>query len=438
MLTLNLTAHYWSVIVICLSLIMIIFCPALIQFSSLLATSPSSIIDPLSATLIILSLWITILILLARNSLKVSGNNPKLFCVITLLLSWALLICFSSSNLIIFYIWFEASLIPTILLIMLWGYQPERLQASIFLIIYTVTASLPLLLILCKISQVSGHTSIYYCWIIFPESIIPLLAWLMITGAFLVKLPLFTVHLWLPKAHVEAPVAGSIILAAILLKLGGYGLLRINYLFQDQVSLTKLPVLSIALIGAVVTSLICLRQPDLKSLIAYSSVGHIGLIIAGLLTGTKTGVFGAMAIIIAHGLISSGLFCLANITYEYTHTRRIALTKGLLAISPIISIWWFLIVCANIAAPPSINLLREILLIIASLSISTILLLPLILIRFFTVAYSLHLFASANHGAPIQVINPMPPLIARNILLVALHLIPAIILILIPDLITLW
>ena len=430
--------NYWTVVIIRLAMLIIILTPSVIQYSSLTMVSEIVALDPLSSTLILLSLWITLLIFIARNSLKINNNNPKLFTTTSILLAWVLLLCFSASNLILFYIWFEASLIPTIILIILWGYQPERLQASIYIIIYTVTASLPLLLILSKISRLSSHTSMAYPWIIFPQSITPVLAWIIITTAFLVKLPLFIVHLWLPKAHVEAPVAGSMILAAILLKLGGYGLLRVRQLFHEHVQITKSPIIRIALIGAAITSFICLRQPDLKSLIAYSSVGHIGLIIAGLLSGSKIGICGAIAIIIAHGLISSGLFCIANITYEYTHTRRIALTKGLLAACPILSMWWFLIVCANMAAPPSINLLREIILITAALPSSITILIPLILIRFFTVAYSLHLFASINHGRPIQITNALPPLIARNILLVTLHISPAILLITMPDLITNW
>lgn len=427
------STNYWITIIITLVILIIWLTPTVIQYSSLTMISEIVAIDPLSATLILLSLWITLLIFIARNTLKINGNSPKLFSLTVILLRWTLVLCFSASNMILFYIWFEASLIPTIILIILWGYQPERLQARIYLIIYTVTASLPLLLILTKISQLSHHISLAYPWTTFPRSIIPLLAWLMVTSAFLVKLPLFIVHLWLPKAHVEAPVAGSIILAAILLKLGGYGLLRVSLLFQERVQITRAPIIRIAVIGATITRFICLRQPDLKSLIAYSSVGHIGLIIAGLLSGSRIGIYGAIAIIIAHGLISSGLFCIANMTYEYTHTRRIALTKGLLATSPILSMWWFLIVCANIAAPPSINLLREILLITATLSSSIILLIPLILIRFFTVAYSLHLFASINHGRPIQITNPLPPLMSRNLLLIILHISPAILLIVMPD-----
>ena len=159
----------------------------------------------------------------------------------------------------------------------------------------------------------------------------------MIILGFLVKLPLFSVHLWLPKAHVEAPVAGSIILAAILLKLGGYGLARIIIIFNYINKLLMSPIISIALIGGVITSIICLRQTDIKSLIAYSSVGHIGLIIAGILSNSKLGIQARLTIIVAHGLRSSAIFCLANISYKITSTRRILLTKGIMSLAPNIS-----------------------------------------------------------------------------------------------------
>lgn len=418
--------------------LLIVSSPSLFSPHLYSLNSPLTGIDFMSATLIILTIWITYLIFQASQSILLKNNNAKIFAATSITLTLILILCFRSSNLLTFYIWFEASLVPTMLLIIVWGYQPERLQARIYLIIYTVTASLPLFLLLCKTHLDSGHLLISYPWILLPESLNPLLAWIIITTAFLVKLPLYLVHLWLPKAHVEAPVAGSIILAAILLKLGGYGLIRAIIIFPDHVHLTFIPISILALMGASISSLICLRQRDIKSLIAYSSVGHIGLMIAGLLSNTQIGLYGGLAIIIAHGLVSSGLFCIANTTYELTKTRRLILIKGLLILLPIISLWWFLLICANIAGPPTINLLSEILLIISSLSRAFILAPLLARISFLTAAYSLFLYSSINHGASLPTASPILPLKPINHLLNLLHFSPSILLIVIPDVLTNW
>lgn len=433
-----LTPIYWHISILVLIVLTIkIF--TIFNISSLVRVSPILIMDQISSTLITLSIWITALIILARYKIFNFKIIPKLFVMVCSILLLTLIISFSASSIAIFYIAFEASLIPTILLIIIWGYQPERLQASLYLIVYTITASLPLLIIIIKIYSNSKHLNISI-----PEQItIPLrsinsLTWLIIITAFIVKLPLFSVHLWLPKAHVEAPVAGSIILAAILLKLGGYGLARIIIIFTYINKTLINPVISIAMVGGVVTSIICLRQSDIKSLIAYSSVGHIGLIVAGILTNSKLGLQASLSIIIAHGLRSSALFCIANIRYNLTHTRRIILTKGFLTIIPILSLWWFIFCCANIAAPPRINLIREIFLIISIIRHSLWIIIPLRLIRFITVAYSLYLYSTTNHGPTINISAPVPQISSSDITLLTLHLIPILILILKPEIIISW
>lgn len=408
----------------------------MVQYTSTIAISTLSLFDSISRTLILLSIWVTTLIFLARAKIALMKTNSVLFSLVTLLLLLTLVISFSASNLFTFYIWFEASLIPTILLIIIWGYQPERLQANIYLIVYTLTASLPLLLILSIIHTSSSHLRVYYPWISTPNFINSLIGTLILLIAFIVKLPLFSVHLWLPKAHVEAPVAGSIILAAVLLKLGGYGLMRISTIFSKQVTIVAPYIISVALVGAILSSIICLRQADLKSLIAYSSVGHMGILVAGVMSLTNWGLMGALLIIIAHGVVSSGLFCLANITYEINHTRRIVLTKGLLIVTPRLTLLWFLIISANIAAPPSINLLREIILISGTLSKNLLAAATLAILSFTTVAYSLYLYSAISHGGHLLLRNPVPSISLRYYVLIIMHISPVIIIIAMPAYIT--
>nr|ASL06216.1 NADH dehydrogenase subunit 4 [Lymantria dispar dispar] len=391
--------------------------------------------DIMSYGLILLSIWICILMIMASENLfKVNFYvNFFLFNVIFLLIM--LFLTFSVTNMFLFYLFFEGSLIPTLILIIGWGYQPERILAGMYLLFYTLFVSLPLLLGIFYLYMENYSMIIYFLKFMNLDNYILYLCMIL---AFLVKMPMYFVHLWLPKAHVEAPVSGSMILAGIMLKLGGYGLLRLMIFLQKINFKLNYIFIVISLLGGLYISLKCFCQVDIKSLIAYSSVAHMSMVISGIMIMNYWGFLGSYIMMIGHGLCSSGMFCLANILYERLHSRSLYINKGLMNFMPSMSLWWFLLVSSNMAAPPSLNLMGEISLINSSVSWSWISMIILMLISFFSAGYSLYLYSYIQHGESYSGIYSYYTGLSREYLMLLLHWFPLNIMIMKIDYSMIW
>nr|BAV14586.1 NADH dehydrogenase subunit 4 [Premnas biaculeatus] len=399
--------------------------------------------DPLSTPLLALTCWLLPLMILASQNHTSSEPIGRQRMYITLLTSLQifLIMAFSATEVIMFYVMFEATLIPTLIIITRWGNQTERLNAGTYFLFYTLAGSLPLLVALLLLQNTTGTLSLLtlqYAPTMELSSYADKFWWAGCLLAFLVKMPLYGAHLWLPKAHVEAPIAGSMILAAVLLKLGGYGMMRMMTMLEPLTKELSYPFIIFALWGVIMTGSICLRQTDLKSLIAYSSVSHMGLVAAGILIQTPWGFTGALILMIAHGLTSSALFCLANTNYERTHSRTMILARGLQIALPLMTAWWFIASLANLALPPLPNLMGELMIITSLFNWSWWTLALTGAGTLITAGYSLYMFLMTQRGPLPTHMMALHPTHSQKHLLIALHLLPLILLILKPKLIWGW
>nr|AJQ17823.1 NADH dehydrogenase subunit 4 [Enteromius perince] len=399
--------------------------------------------DPLSTPLLVLTCWLLPLMILAsQNHINTEPiNRQRLYITLLASLQTFLIMAFGATEIIMFYIMFEATLIPTLIIITRWGNQTERLNAGTYFLFYTLAGSLPLLVALLLLQHSAGTLSMLVLQYTQPLQLNPwshLIWWAGCLIAFLVKMPLYGVHLWLPKAHVEAPVAGSMVLAAVLLKLGGYGMMRMMVMLNPPSKELIYPFIILALWGIIMTGSICLRQTDLKSLIAYSSVSHMGLVAGGILIQTPWGFSGAIILMIAHGLASSALFCLANTAYERTHSRTMVLARGLQTIFPLTAVWWFIANLANLALPPLPNLMGELMIITTLFNWSPWTILLTGLGTLITAGYSLYMFLTSQRGPTPNHIMGLQPYHSREHLLMTMHLLPITLLVMKPELMWGW
>jgi NADH-quinone oxidoreductase subunit M len=312
-------------------------------------------IDGISLWLMVLTTFLTPLCVLI--SWKSVHDRVKEFFILLLVLETALIGVFTSLDLFLFYFFWEATLIPMALLIGVFGHE-RKVYAAVKFFMYTMIASVFMLAAILWLYAHTGTFDFVTIRDLIARGAVPnfpaAAQWLFLGFfiAFAVKVPLFPFHTWLPDAHVEAPTAGSVLLAGVLLKMGTYGMLRFNLgLFPEQSRHNASWVMALALIGIIYGALVALVQPNMKKLIAYSSVSHLGFVVLGIFSFTQAGLNGAMFVMLAHGISTGGLFMLAGILHERRHTYEISEFGGLASITPVYAATYLFIVLASVGLP---------------------------------------------------------------------------------------
>jgi NADH-quinone oxidoreductase subunit M len=325
-------------------------------------------VDGISVLFVLLSTLLTpICILAAWESIQ---TRVREFMLAFLVLETMMVGMFCALDFVVFYMFFEGVLIPMYLIIGVWG-GPRRVYAAFKFFLYTLTGSMLLLLALIAMWLYAGTTDIeVLLHTNFPAS---MQTWLFLAffASFAVKLPMWPVHTWLPDAHVEAPTAGSVILAGVLLKMGGYGFIRFSVSMLPQASEYFAPFMfTLSVVAVIYTSLVALAQTDMKKLIAYSSVAHMGVVTIGLFTFNVQGIQGAMFQMLSHGIVSSALFLVVGVIYDRIHTREIARYGGLADRMPGYALTFMLFSMASVGLPGTAGFVGEFLVIVGSLQVS--------------------------------------------------------------------
>nr|ACK86652.1 NADH dehydrogenase subunit 4 [Paracyclopina nana] len=375
------------------------------------------LVDMYSSWFSLMTMAVMMISVMATHKELGTWKSDQLFIIMWLMLA-VMLEIFFTSNFLVFYIYFELSILPIFFLITGWGYQPERLAASYSMFFYTLVGSAPLIVILMFIFNLSMKNQFSELSESFSMGVSSTLSLVSIClfGGFLIKMPMYSVHLWLPKAHVEAPVFGSMILAGILLKLGSIGIIRLCYLEKSE--LITLLVMSISLFGLFYISMNCLKLMDLKQIIALSSVGHMAFGILTMFFFSKLSIKISFLTMITHAFSSSAMFYMVYVFYLNTHTRNILLNKGILETNKHLSLLWILIMMASMGTPPAVNAISEIMSIVILVSHIPSSMILLIMAFVASSAYSIILYSSTQQENASLDMNSKYP--ASNISLVIL------------------
>ena len=299
-----------------------------------------------------------------RDSINSVKTRLKEFLIALLVLETFIIGVFCSLDLVIFYLFFEAGLIPMFLIIGIWG-GPRKVYSAFKFFLFTLLGSVLMLVAIIAIYWISGTTDITEIYQMGIPSEYQYLLWLAFFSSFAVKLPMWPVHTWLPDAHVEAPTAGSVVLAAILLKMGGYGFIRFSVGMFPVASEYFTPLIfSLSTIAVIYTSLIALMQKDMKKLIAYSSVAHMGYVTIGIFTFNKQGIEGSIVQMFSHGLISAALFLSVGVLYDRTHSRLIKTYGGIVNLMPKYSFLFMIFVLGTLGLPGTSGFVGEFLVLV--------------------------------------------------------------------------
>ncbi len=325
-------------------------------------------IDGISILFILLTAFITpVAVISCINSVKV---RLKEFLIAILILETFMIGVFCSLDLVIFYLFFEAGLIPMFLIIGIWG-GSRRIYSAFKFFLFTLLGSVLMLVAIISIYWITGTTDVIQIYQIKIPTEYQYLLWLAFFSSFAVKLPMWPVHTWLPDAHVEAPTAGSVILAAILLKMGGYGFLRFSVGMFPVASEFFVPLIfTLSIVAIIYTSLIALMQEDMKKLVAYSSVAHMGFVTLGIFTFNKQGIEGSILQMFSHGLISAALFLSVGVLYDRFNSRLISSYGGIVNILPKYSFILMVFVLGGLGLPGTTGFLGEFLILVGTFKIN--------------------------------------------------------------------